>query len=174
MSSLDTRHPALFRKRMPVRTMGRLLAPLVLLLITCLARASDTAVMQQVSDLRREAELARAENLVLVLEFSSEDCGYCRKLEHLFLLPMQRNADYDDKVLIRSIPLNGFETVIDFDGRRLTTSDLASRYGVDFTPTLLFLNAEGVEMSERLVGIWSEDFYGAFIDDRIDEASKRL
>jgi hypothetical protein len=42
------------------------------------------------------------------------------------------------------------------------------------TPTLLFLGSDGIELSERLVGIWSEDFYGAFIDNRIDEARKRL
>ena len=29
-------------------------------------------------------------------------------------------------------------------------------------------------MSEKLVGIWSEDFYGGFIDNRIDEARERL
>ena len=56
----------------------------------------------------------------------------------------------------------------------ISTSEFASRYGVSLTPTLLFLNAQGVEMSERLVGIWSEDFYGGFIDNRIDEARERL
>jgi hypothetical protein len=64
--------------------------------------------------------------------------------------------------------------VIDFDGRSLTTREFAARYGIEVTPTLLFLNAEGIELSERLVGIWSEDFYGGFIDNRIDEASSRL
>ncbi len=135
---------------------------------------SDDVTMRQVKDLRHEAALVRDRQLVLVLEFSSEDCGYCRKLEDLFLLPMQRNAFYDDKVLLRSISLDAYETVIDFDGNSLPTSDFAARYGVSLTPTLLFLSADGVEMSERLVGIWSEDFYGGFIDSRIDEARARL
>lgn len=135
---------------------------------------ADSAAMIAVEDLREEARLARAGNLLLVVEFSSEYCGFCRKLEELFLLPMQRNADYNAKVLIRYISLDAYETLIDFDGRSMTTSEFAERYDISLTPTLLFLNADGVELSEKLVGIWSEDFYGGFIDNRIDEAREKL
>jgi len=134
----------------------------------------DSVTMITVTDLREEARIARAENLVLVLEFSSEYCGYCRKLEDLFLLPMQRNAEYRKKVLIRSVSLDMYETLVDFEGRSMSTSEFASRYDISLTPTLLFLNADGDEMSEKLVGIWSEDFYGGFIDNRIDEARAKL
>lgn len=135
---------------------------------------SDSANMIQVSDLREEARLAKANNLILVLEFSSDYCEFCRKLEALFLMPMQRNAEYNEKVLIRSVSLDAFESLIDFAGRSQTTAEFAARYNVSLTPTLLFLNAEGMEMSEKLIGIWSEDFYGLFIDDRIDEARANL
>jgi len=153
-----------------------LLAPLVLLaaMFATDAVSGDVVNMQGIADFRSEAQLLRSDNLILVLEFSSEYCGYCRKLENLFLLPMQRNAGYDDKILVRSISLDAFETVLDFEGRTVSTSDFASRYGVSLTPTVVFLNADGVEMSERLVGIWSEDFYGGFIDNRIEEARERL
>ena len=135
---------------------------------------ADSAAMIAVADLREEARLAREGNLILVVEFSSEYCGFCRKLEELFLLPMQRNAEYNDKLLIRYISLDAYETLVDFDGRSMTTGEFAERYDISLTPTLLFLNADGVEMSEKLVGIWSEDFYGGFIDNRIDEARKKL
>jgi thioredoxin-related protein len=134
----------------------------------------DSAVMIPVTDLREDARVARNGNLILVIEFSSEYCGFCRKLEELFLLPMQRNAEYNEKVLIRYVSLDAYETLIDFDGRFIATSEFASRYDISLTPTLLFLNGDGVEMSEKLVGIWSEDFYGGFIDDRIDEARGKL
>ena len=135
---------------------------------------ASSVAMIAVADLREEARLARAGNLILVVEFSSEYCGFCRKLEELFLLPMQRNAEYNSKVLIRYISLDAYETLIDFDGRSMTTGEFAERYDISLTPTLLFLNADGVEMSEKLVGIWSEDFYGGFIDNRIDEAREKL
>ncbi len=136
--------------------------------------AGDSVSMIQVEDLRQEAETIRREQLVLVLEFSSEYCSFCRKMEELFLLPMQRNEDYSTKILIRSVSLDAYETLIDFDGRFISTQEFASRYDVSLTPTLLFLDADGVELSERLVGIWSEDFYGVYIDERIDAARGRL
>lgn len=134
------------------------------------ASAFEAAEMIRATDLRNEARIARDRKLVLMIEFSSEYCGYCRKLESLFLLPMQRNAEYDDKVLIRSISLDSYETVIDFDGNSIDTRAFAARYGVSLTPTLVFVDSDGVEVSDKLVGIWSEDFYGLFIDDRIAEA----
>ena len=152
----------------------RLFASLILCLTLAGPVAGDSVMMVTATDLRQEALIARSNNLVLVLEFSSEYCSFCRKLEDLFLLPMQRNADYNDKILIRTVSLDAYESVIDFDGRPMSTDEFASRYDVSLTPTLLFLNADGVEMSEKLIGIWSEDFYGAYIDHRIDEARKRL
>jgi thioredoxin-related protein len=146
----------------------------LLALLSGSAPGKEVVAMQQVTDLRQEAAISRARRLVMVLEFSSEDCTYCHRLEALFLLPMQRNADYDDKVLLRSISLDEGTSVIDFDGRSIATSEFATRYGVSLTPTLLFLDADGNEISERLVGIWSEDFYGGFIDNRIDEARQGL
>lgn len=133
-----------------------------------------STTMVQVTDLRQEAQIAKANNLILVVEFSSEYCGFCRKLEDLFLLPMQRNAQYSEKVLIRSISLDSYETLVDFQGQMLSTTEFASRYDVSLTPTLIFLNADGEEMSDKLVGIWSEDFYGGYIDSRIDEARDKL
>ncbi len=152
----------------------RLLTLIIILLTVAAPVAGDSVSMIAVTDLRQEARIARDRKLVLVIEFSSEYCAFCRKLEALFLVPMQRNAEYNDKVLIRTVSLDAYETLIDFQGRSMSTSDFASRYDVSMTPTLLFLDGEGVEMSEKLVGIWSEDFYGGFIDNRIDEARERL
>ena len=155
--------------------MRSILVAVLILSMTVAAQVSgDSVVMLTASDLREEARIAREKNLVLVLEFSSEYCGYCRKLEELFLVPMQRNEEYDSKILIRQVSLDLYETLVDFEGRPMSTSEFASRYGVSMTPTLVFLNSEGREMSEKLVGIWSEDFYGGFIDNRIDAALERL
>ncbi len=151
-----------------------LLVIILSVLIIAGPAVGDPVVMIQVSDLRDEARLAREKNLILVLEFSNDDCPFCRKLEDLFLVPMQRSAEYEDKILIRSVSLDSFETLVDFKGQSLSTSEFASRYDVSLTPTLVFLNADGVEMSDKLVGIWSEDYYGGFIDNRIDAARDKL
>ena len=157
---------------------GSLRSRLVVFLLAAISLtgsvAAGSATMIQVSDLRPASVMAKQKGLVLVIEFADDNCTYCRKLEDLFLLPMQRNAEYDDKILIRSVSISEYDHLIDFQGRSVTTAEFASQYDVSLTPTLVFLNAEGVEMSKKLVGIWSEDFFGGFIDNRIDEALGKL
>ena len=151
-----------------------LLTAIVLGLSFAAPAGGDSARMVPLEDLREASKLARQQNLLLVIEFSSEYCSFCRKLEELFLLPMQRNSEYREKILVRYVSLDAYETLVDFDGRSKSTSEIASRYGVSLTPTLIFIDGDGVELSDKLVGIWSEDFYGGFIDDRIDEARQKL
>jgi thioredoxin-related protein len=151
-----------------------LLLPLAIAFSLVGPAVGDSVAMIQVADLRTESLLAKQNGLVLVIEFSADDCAYCRKLEELFLLPMQRNAEYDEKILLRAVSLSDFDSLIDFDGRSVTSTEFAAQYDVTLTPTMVFLNADGVEMSEKLVGIWSEDFFGGFIDNRIDEARDKF
>lgn len=166
---------SLFRFSVPSGALRQLCAAGLLLLIAPVGLADEDAErMVMATDLRDEARLLREQKLVLVLEFSSEDCSYCRRLEELFLLPMQRNEEYRERVLIRAVSLDPYHDLVDFDGHSLSTHEFASRYDVSLTPTLLFLDADGVEIGERLVGIWSEDFFGGYIDGRIDDAHGKL
>ncbi len=151
----------------------RFLPYLFILLIPGLA-LSGSAEMIQSQDLRDESRIVDESNLILVIEFSSEYCGYCRQLELDFLMPMQRNSDYDDKILIRSVSMSDYEYLVDFEGRSVSTAEFASQYGVVITPTLVFLDSKGVEMAEKLVGFWSRDYFGGFIDNSIDEAREKL
>jgi len=151
----------------------RLLPCLFILLIPGLA-VSGSVEMIQSQDLRDESRIVDESNLILVIEFSSEYCGYCRQLEQDFLMPMQRNSDYDDKILIRNVSMSDYEYLVDFEGRSVSTAEFASQYGVVITPTLVFLDSKGVEMAEKLVGFWSPDYFGGFIDNSIDEAREKL
>jgi len=130
--------------------------------------ASDSDDLIYSSDLTQDASLASMGDRILMIEFSAEDCGYCRLLEEEFLKPMLRNSGYSKKVVIRSISLSDDYSLVGFDGQSISASKFASRYDVYVTPTLVFLNEQGEEVSEKLVGIWSVDFFGGYIDERID------
>ena len=130
--------------------------------------ASNAGGMIYASNLIQDGKLAGEGNRVLMIEFSSEFCGYCRLLENEFLKPMMRNSEYGEKVVIRSISLSDNDTLIDFDGSRVSASEFAAKYGVIVTPTLIFLDEHGQEVSDKLIGIWSVDYYGVYIDQRID------
>jgi thioredoxin-related protein len=127
-----------------------------------------------VSDLSKDARLARDRGLIILLEFSSDSCGYCRLLEEEFLKPMSLDQEYSEKVIIRSIPMDGDQSFRGFKGELTSASEFASKYDVDVTPTMVFVDANGEEQSDKLVGIWSIDYFSSFIDERIDNAREKV
>lgn len=135
---------------------------------------STEGTITTVSDLSKDASLARAQKLVILIEFASDTCDYCRLLEESFLKPMSINQEYSKKVIIRSLPLDGDRSFIGFQGELTSASQFASKYGVEVTPTMVFLDANGNQLSENLVGIWSLDYFGSYIDERIDIAREKV
>ena len=127
-----------------------------------------------VRDLGAAARLAEAGCRPLLLEFAAESCEYCDLLEEEILKPLLRNRDYDRRVLIRKVDIDDPETLKGFDGAPLGAAALAGRYDVSVTPTLLFLDSAGRELSRRMVGITTPEMYGWYLDQALDEARRKL
>ena len=68
----------------------------------------------------------------------------------------------------RKIDVEGFSEIKDFDGKSVTAAQLAKTWGVDVTPTLIFLNGQNQEVSERIVGVNSLDYFGGLVDNAIE------
>ena len=144
---------------------GAVLAP------QAVAIERNTAVeVQQIGDLRDEARLSSDKKLPILVMFGAEHCSYCVRLEEDFLKPMIISGDYTDKVLIRRIDLDSSQSVRDFDGKQVTPAELASRYHVSLTPTVVFLDQHGNQLAQKMVGLTTPDYYGGYLDAAIDSA----
>ncbi|MGH6627003.1 MAG: hypothetical protein ACRECD_10770 [Burkholderiaceae bacterium] len=64
--------------------------------------------------------------------------------------------------------------VRDFAGSLQAGAELAASWKVRVTPTVLFFNASGVELAERLAGVAVADFFGAYLDQALARARKKL
>ena len=106
----------------------------------------------------------------MLLTFSAITCEYCRQLEDEFLRPMLISGEYTDRILIRRLLLDNGSRVIDFAGERIASTQLSDRYKVYVTPTILFLDGNGNELAERMVGIYTPEMYGGYLDNCIDTA----
>ena len=130
----------------------------------------NSATVQQVVDFREEAAAAAEMGVVLLLAVTREGCSYCAQLRRDFLAPMIRSGEYTDKVRIREMMMEPETAVRDFDGGMTTTAEIAARYGISITPTVLLLDSAGAYLRPPITGISNADMYGFYLDEAIAEA----
>lgn len=126
------------------------------------------------TDLQTEGRQAEQACVPLLLKFSAEECGYCDLLEEEILNPTLLNRDYDRRVLMRKLLIDRFKTLRDFDGSPVRAAELADRYKVYVTPTLLFVDSQGRELTERMVGVTTLEFYGGYLDQALEASRSKL
>ena len=128
----------------------------------------------EVQDFEALTAQALREKKVIMLEMSASYCGYCKTLEEEIIKPMLRSGDYEENVLIRRLEIDSYYTLNDIQGKPTTPSELSGKLGVFVTPTLLFLDGRGEEVSKRILGVNSLDFYGAYVDDALAEGQEKI
>lgn len=121
-------------------------------------------------DLQQEGRQAQARQLPILLTFSADDCSYCELLEEDFLEPMLLSGEYGDRTIITKLILDDGSSVNDFSGRDIEATQLSDRYRVFVTPTILFVDGEGNELAERIVGINTPELFGGYLEACIDTA----
>lgn len=135
-----------------------------------LALAADTALPVPAS-LPAAAGIAALKKEPLVLLVSLPGCPFCELVRRNYLLPAQREGNmhaWQLNISDRTTPLIGF------DGKVTTASAQIAAWKAGFTPTVLFLGPAGQVLAERLVGLASVDFYGAYLDERLAEARRAV
>jgi len=155
------------------------LVPTLFLLLTSPLFADETEHLSSIAitvatDLNADGKTARTGNKAILLLVSQEHCSYCIQIKREVIGPMLRSGDYKETLLIREITLDGVSTVIDFKGITRDNHNFVYDYKVSVTPTLLFLDGEGRELSEQMVGMQTPDMYYYYVDQSVQEALKAL
>ncbi|MEX0301264.1 MAG: thioredoxin family protein [Leisingera sp.] len=96
-------------------------------------------------DLREDLDEANGEGKRLALIFEQRGCIYCTKM-HEETFPRPEISRYiEDNFFVVQLNLYGDVEVTDFDGEALPEKEMARKWGVLFTPTILFLPEEVTE-----------------------------
>lgn len=138
------------------------------------ALAAADALLPEAGDLAADGRTATIKGTPILIEMARRGCTYCEKVREDFLKPMVRSGDYRGRVIFRQLHVDAELPLTDFDGRRIKPRKFARRYHVGLTPAVLLLDAKGRLLAKPLVGLTTEDFYGAFLDEAIDKAVARL
>ncbi len=160
-------------KNHPLPLFGALL--LALLLITPPpALAYNTDHLDTTYDLQDLALEAAQRHVPLLIMFSADYCGYCRKLERKYMVRLLEDPEYGDKVLIRKILVDSPMPITDFNGEDMLGYDIATRYGVEIAPSLVFLSCEGEQLAKKLIGAGTESDYWEKLIGRVSTAHQAM
>ena len=125
-------------------------------------------------DLAAEGAAAAAEGKPLLVMFSAEGCPYCEVVEGEHLMPRIEGGDFDGRVTVRKIMIDSFAPITGFAGQATDGHTVARDYGIHFAPVVVFFDDQGEELAKRLVGAGTPDFYGAYLNNRIERARHSL
>ena len=93
-------------------------------------------------DLTEDLAEANDEGKRLLLMFEQRGCVYCTKM-HTEIFPDPAIAEsLEENFFVVQLNLHGDIEVTDFDGETLSEKDMARKWGILFTPTMLFLPEE--------------------------------
>lgn len=107
----------------------------------------------------------------LIVMVTLKGCAFCDVVRNNYLGPMfQRGEVYAVQVNM----LDRRTALQDFSGQTTTPYEQARAWRARIAPTLLFVDSRGRELTERLEGMTVADFYGAYLQNRIDAARAQL
>ncbi|WP_372657936.1 hypothetical protein [Hydrogenophaga sp.] len=132
---------------------------------------SAPAALPSPSSLRAVAQTAASRGEPLVVMTTLAGCPFCEIVRNNYLAPLRRAGTVHAVQLDirdRSSTLQGFA------GEISNPADMVERWKARFAPTVLFFGPDGRELAERLVGVAVPDFFGAYLDNRLEEARQKL
>lgn len=140
------------------------------LLASPFASAKDTHLPRPRS-LAESAQQAQSRGEPLVLLVSLPGCPYCELVRRNYLKPMREQ----DKLPALQIDINDRKSPLTgFNGQATTAHALSRQWNVKVTPTVLFLDANGREVAERIEGVAVVDFFGSYLEERLKTARQAI
>ena len=147
-------------------------------ILACLAITSAHAVergkLPFATDLSLDAKLAREKQIPILILFSMQGCGYCKRVREEILIPTTLNADYDDKVILLEVDSSNYAKLIDFEGKVTTQAAFVAKNRVGLSPTVKFFDPQGHEVADPIVGLVTVDYYGGYLDQAIDTSIAKI
>jgi thioredoxin-related protein len=132
------------------------------------------AEVAQARDLASDGADARATGRVIVVLFSTAGCPWCQRVREEFLKPMQANEHDRSRIIVREIDIDARSVLTDFSGRATTHDRFALAHQIRFAPTIAFLGPDGAPLAEPLIGFRTADYFGYYLDARIETGLAKL
>jgi len=151
--------------------MTRLVATLALVLMAATGFAAELGedglhktdwMRETFKDLSEDLDEAKAEGKRLAIIFEQRGCIYCTQMHEEVFVDPEVDAFIRDNYFFVQMNLFGDVEVTDFDGDTRSEKEMAQKWGVLFTPTILFLPEDQPEPDTTAVEAAVVSMPGAF------------
>jgi len=142
--------------------------------IEFMGQQDESRLIAFATSVQEDGKQSQASGQPLLVFVSQEGCQFCQRLRKQVLYPMVRAGELDGKVILREVSLDSGFSLQDFDGAEIAGREFAARYNVFVTPTLLLLDGQGASLVNPLVGTPNLEFYGFYLDKKIEAATEAL
>lgn len=106
---------------------------------------------------------------ITVALFSQTGCNFCEEVREHYLRPLM--ASRPPRIAFAEFELDGVRRIQDFNQGRPSEAEFARARSARFAPTVMFFGSRGEVIAAPIVGL-SRDFFGAYLDQRIETALK--
>lgn len=105
----------------------------------------------------------------LVVMVSLDRCPYCALVRESYLAPLLAAGQP-----VVQVDMNRPDALADFHGARTTHGEVVRALGARVAPTVLFIGRGGREVAPRIAGVPLPDFYGAYLQERVDAGNRAV
>lgn len=130
----------------------------------------NAATLPSAISLPDELALALAAGSPLVVMVSLDGCPFCKIVRESYLAPMRQ----EQHLPVVQVDMRSQRSVKNFNGSPTTHAALIAAWRIEIAPTVLFQGRQGVEVAQRLVGGYIPDFYGAYLEQRLDAGRRAV
>ncbi|MBY0271285.1 MAG: thioredoxin fold domain-containing protein [Burkholderiales bacterium] len=136
--------------------------------------AAAAAQLLPAEDLAQTAATAQSRRVPVLIAFMQQSCPYCAVARRDYLIPLQADPQWKNRVLIREIDVDRSTEMRDFAGTATTHRAFARSHDVTRVPTLIVFDADGKPVGPPLAGLMSDDFYRLYIEQAIEAGLNRM
>ena len=147
-----------------------IIASMLIFLVAHTNAGDADSRLPKAEDFAMLALQSNQQKLPILIMYAAQTCEYCERLEDEILGPMYKSGQFNNRVIIRKVIIDGVERIRDFNGNVVDADNFAYKRGVEVTPTLQFVDASGKQLAPEMIGYNTPEFYAGYIENAIDKS----
>ena len=144
-----------------------------LLVFIFLAVAIESAAqgeLRMANDLHGLGRESNLRKIPVVLFFSSVHCEYCDLVRDEFLNYLSTDPAFMNKLLLREVRMDNIRPLLDFSRQSISHAAFTEQRAIELVPTIQFTDGVGDILVEDIVGVTTLGFYGAYLEQAIEQS----